>query len=154
MSVMTLRLDLYKEVYKKACSYEWRRTVDIDYCSTLQHIEGYLRDWLCSLYEMVHVSDCVHYKQEVNTELIGMECRRIQEWRYNDFKTPNINTCQMLKYLQCIHYQIEDYEMKPDGMWKPEYDQPFKMLEDAINELKSRIINEIPEYKEAKWGSV
>ena len=154
MSVMTLRLDLYKEVYKKACSYEWRRTVDIDYCSTLQYNEGYLRDWLCRLYEMVHVSYCVHYKQEVNTELIEMECRCIQEWRYNDFKTPNINTYQMLKYLQCIHYQIEDYEMKPDGMWKPEYDQPFKMLVDAINELKNRIINEIPEYKEAKWGYV
>ena len=154
MSVMTLRLDLYKEVYKKACSYEWRRTVDIDYCSTLQYNEGCLCDWLCRLYEMVHVSYCVHYKQDVNTELIEMECRSIQEWRYNDFKTPNINTYQMLKYLQCIHYQIEDYEMKPDVMWKPEYDRPFKMLVDAINELKSRIINEIPEYKEAKWGYV
>lgn len=154
MSVMTLRLEVYREVFKKACSYQWRREVDIDYCYTLQSNEGHLRDWLCSLYEMVHVSYCVHYHQKVDEVLIGMERRRIQEWRYNDFKTPNINTYQMLKYLQCIHYQIEDYEMKPDGMWKKEYDAPYKMLEEAIGELKDRVIAEIPEYKAAKWCDV
>ena len=44
--------------------------------------------------------------------------------------------------------------MKPDGKWKDEYDGPLELLDNAINELKCRIINTIPEYKEAKWGSV
>lgn len=156
MSVMTLDLGVYQEVYKKACSYYYRAwgTVDINCCNALQHNEGYLRQWLGWLYEMVHVSYCVHYHQTPDEEQLKMIRETIEEWRYNDFKTQNINTYQMLKYLQCIRYQIEDYEMKPDGRWKEEYDKPLELLAEAINELKCRIISAIPEYKEAKWGEV
>lgn len=154
MSVMTLGLEVYQEVYKKACSYEWRREVDINYCRTLQSNEGHLRDWVCWLYEMVHVSYCVHYKRPIEEGWLQTINKEIQSWRYSEFKTQNINTYQMMKYLQCIRYQIEDYEMKPDGKWKKEYDAPLKMLEDAVNEIGLRIIHEIPEYRAAKWGEV
>lgn len=154
MSVMTLELEVYKEVFKKACSYEWRRTVDINYCHTLQSNEAHLRQWVCRLYEMVHVSYSVHYDHAINEEELQMIRDTINSWRYNDFKEPDCNTYQMLKHLQCIHYQIEDYEMKPEGKWKEEYNEAWKMLNEAIHELKSRIIAEIPEYKEAKWGWV
>ena len=48
MSVMTLGLEVYQEVYKKACSYYYRAwgSVDINYCHALQCNEEYLRDWV------------------------------------------------------------------------------------------------------------
>lgn len=154
MSVMTLGLEVYKEVFMKACSYEWRRTVDINYCSSLKSNEAHLRQWVYRLYEMVHVSFCVHYDDGVDQEELQMIKEIIASWRYNDFKEPNCNTYQMLKHLQCIRYQIEDYEMKPEGKWKVEYNEAWEMLNNAISELKCRIIEEIPEYIEAKWGCV
>ena len=156
MSVMTLGLEVYKEVYKKACSYYYRAwgSVDINYCHALQSNEGYLRDWVYWLYEMVHVSYCVHYDRKPDEEQLKMIRETIEQWRYNYIKGPDCNTYQMLKHLRCIHYQIEDCEMKIDGVWKLEYDAAWNMLNNAINELKNRIIDEIPEYKEAKWGKV
>lgn len=154
MSVMTLDLKVYKEVYKKACSYRWHSTVDIDYCNSLQSNEGYLRQWVYRLYEMVHVSYCVHYHEGINKELLQLAYKQIETWRFDNLKGPNCSTYQMLKWLRCIRYQIEDYEMKPDGMWKGEYDEVYELLNNAIAELKDRIIAEIPEYNEAKWGEV
>lgn len=156
MSVMTLGLEVYQEVYKKACSYYYRAwgSVDINYCHALQCNEKYLRDWVSWLYEMVHVSYCVHYHHAPDEEQLQMIREAIDEWRYNGLKGNDCNTYQMLKHLQCIRYQIEDYEMKPDGKWKDEYDEPLELLNNAINELKCRIISIIPEYKEAKWGCV
>lgn len=154
MSVMTLGFDLYQEVYKKACTYQWRNIVDINYCSTLRSNEGYLRDWIYTLFEMVEISYCVHYKKQLDEEFLLIGKSIIDSWRYDNLKGENCNTYQMLKHLQCIYYQIEDYEMKPGGVWKDEYNRAFKELKEAIQELKSRIIAAIPEYNEAKWGSV
>ena len=154
MSVMTLDLEVYKEVFKKACSYQWRSTVDVDYCYALKSSEGHVRDWVYWLYEMVHVSYCVHYEEPVDEEMLQMIRDSIESWRYNYMKGPNCNTCQMLKHLQCIRYQIEDYDMRPKNRWKEEYESAFELLNEAVNELKCRIISEIPEYKEAKWGCV
>ena len=154
MSVMTLGLEVYKEVFKKACSYEWRRIVDIDYCQTLQRSKRCLSLWVYRLYEMVHVSYCVHYGKEVSEIELQMAREVIDSWEYDKFMGPNCNTYQMLKHLQCIHYQIEDCEMKSEGKWREEYNGAWEMLNEAIHELKGQIIAEIPEYKEAKWGEV
>lgn len=154
MSVMTLGLEVYKEVFKKACSYRYQSVVDINYSNVLKINEGHLRLWVYRLYEMVHVSYCVRYRKEVSETELQMVRKDIESWRYNFLMGPNCNTYQMLKHLRCIHYQIEDCEMKIDGVWKLEYDAAWNMLNNAINELKNRIIDEIPEYKEAKWGKV
>ncbi|MBK7380428.1 MAG: hypothetical protein IPJ03_15850 [Ignavibacteriales bacterium] len=71
--------------------------------------------------------------------------------RYNgDIQTPpmlnfskgkRVSNWQLLKYLECIDYQIE-IENNPN----------VDTLKKLIEELKSRLISLIPGYKNAKWG--
>jgi hypothetical protein len=57
----------------------------------------------------------------------------------------NVSSVQLLKYLQCIDYNIE---IKPeDGYHKTR----LRLLKDCINDLQRSIISNLPEYKEAQW---
>lgn len=154
MSVMTLELEVYKEVFKKACSYRCRSVVDIDYCWNLKLNEENVRKWVYQLYEMVELSYCAYYKRKPDKKDLDWTRNAISQWRYNDFKGPNCNTYQMLKHLNCIYYQIEPYEMELKDMWNNEHDKAYRLLNDVIVELLNIIVNQIPEYKEAKWGKV
>lgn len=154
MSVTTLGLEVYKEVFKKACSYRYRSVVDINYCWSLKMNEENVRKWVYQLYEMVELSYCAHYKRKRDKEDLDWTRNVISQWRYNDFKGTSCNTYQMLKHLNCIHYQIEPYEMVLKNMWNNEHDKAHKLLNDAIVELLNLIVAQIPEYKEAKWGEV
>ena len=70
-----------------------------------------------------------------------------QPFKYDD-KTADINPCQLLKYLQCIRYQIEDvcatYEEK----------QAVKFLDGWIDNMTTGLIRSIPEYETAAWAEV
>lgn len=63
-------------------------------------------------------------------------------------RTEKINVYQLLKYLQCIRYQIE--------IDKPNFDEKIALnyLDEWIEMLKSGIISNIPEYANAKWANV
>lgn len=154
MSVMLLDLSVYKAVFNKACGYRYRKTVDINYCYTLSLGEGRIREWVEQLYEMNEVSHAVRYRKEVDWEGLDIPLSIIRDWRYNNTKGPGCNAYQMLKHLQCIHYQIEMDEIRRAGLMKDCYEEAYRMLEKAIGEMQSHIIHAIPEYKEAKWGSV
>lgn len=56
-----------------------------------------------------------------------------------------INEFQLLKYLQCIEYQIEPYKMNFNER------RSLSLLQEWIKNLMSGIVYNIPEYREAEW---
>lgn len=149
MSVILLSLDHYKEVYKKACTYEFRRTVDINFCNALATNSKRLRAWLKSLYTM-NVQSLHGPYDESDEACIEIGTNTIDGWIPLDMKGPTCDTYQMLKLLESIHYQIEESTIQEKGF--PYDEDSVRLLEKAINELKTRIIADIPEYKQAKWN--
>ena len=149
MSVILLDLEHYKEVFKKACTYEWRRVVDINYCSALSLSQSRLRDWLLSLYTMNVYSQHGAF-DESDIILIEEAEAAIAKWNPDKMEGQPCNTYQMLKFLECIHYQIEPGTMDNKRLeWNC---QDLILLENAIDQLKNRIIETIPEYNDAKWA--
>lgn len=68
---------------------------------------------------------------------------------------PKLNCFGMLKALQCIEYNIELEEIPASwiGMGKmTEYEKALGTLRKAIEEIKGRIIDNMPEYESAKWA--
>jgi len=53
-----------------------------------------------------------------------------------------LTAIQLLKYLQCIEYNIEIEDESKD----------LQLLKDCINDLQNSIINNMEEYKNAKWS--
>ena len=154
MSVMLLGLDLYQEVYIKACSYQYRPVVDIDYCQSLSKYEGPLREWIATLYEMNEISFSLRYGKEIERERIAMCKEIINGWRPNDIRRPKCSTYQMLKHLECIQYQIEMITIREHSISTEKHEQAWKLLADAIHEIMGRIVHSQREYETAKWSSV
>lgn len=51
---------------------------------------------------------------------------------------------QVLKYAQCVSYNIEIFRRNKD----------YKLLVAWINDIKGAIIGAMPEYKDAKWSEI
>lgn len=152
MSVQVPDLKVYKEIYKKAWSYGFNNTCDINYCSTLSFtnesvLESHVKNWLW-LNELSYLR---RYEEENLPELhMFLKLR----------SGSPVNTYQMLKYLECIKYNIEISTIET-GKTGFEYEitiptdkaDSYLILCNAIDEIKSTIINQIPKYKDAKWSS-
>lgn len=66
---------------------------------------------------------------------------------YKTFTKKPLTACQLLKYLNCIEYNIE---IKPaDEQTKKD----LQLLTDVIDDLKGAIIGELPEFKAATWSN-
>lgn len=153
MSVLVPDLKIYDAIYEKAWSYGFHKVCDINYCNTLslyneETLKNHVKNWLW-LNEMSWIR------------------------RYEDGKKPNladfltfrskkhINAYQMLKYLECINYNIE-IETIQTG--KTGHEDPFlipddkmesyKLLKKAIEEIQCVIISQLPEYKNSKWSDM
>jgi len=61
---------------------------------------------------------------------------------------PLISVCQLLKYMQCINYQIETN--KPTFYEK----DAIKRLNDLITQLKNGILRSMPNYENALWTEI
>lgn len=149
MSVMHLSFRHYEMAYVKACSYIGRRTVDINYCGEFCKMsQGMIREWFKELYRMnVYSLHCEH-----NEELEGCiktAINAMDAWDYDKMDVPVCDTYQGLKLLECIHYQIETGTMESKDL--PWDDDDILLLERVIREMKNRIIDTIPEYRDAKW---
>lgn len=130
MSVMMLSNKLYSTVLDNLgryqnCPYFMPMRMDAEHLFPI-------------LYLLNHKSYTARYKGEPAD---------FQPFKYCD-KTADINPCQLLKYLQCIRYQIEDvaatYEEK----------QAVKTLDTWIDNMTSGILRSIPEYEQAAWAEV
>lgn len=153
MSVVMLELGLYQEVYNKVCKCKNSRTSEVGTISGLNFLtESSIRHWIAKLYEMNDKSYCARYKEEFHPCLLGNEA--ISKWRYDDIQKKPCNIYQLLKYLHCIDYQIEEDAMRDADLWDVSFDAPMRILRDMIGNIEQAIINNIPEYKEAKWWDV
>lgn len=154
MSVLVPDLKVYEAVYQKAWSYGFNNTCDINYCSVLKsynedHVQQLVKDWLwLNEYSWIRRHDDDGSKPELHEFL-----------SFNHGK--KINTYQMLKYLECIRYNIELDTIKTGktGMEDPviipqDKLNSYETLVKAIEEIKSAIINELPEYKQTKWDQI
>lgn len=155
MSVVLLDPELYKEVYNKACqcSDGGKSEMGILDCFS-RKTERQIRELIMNLYEMNEASYSARYKEELDTERIRQVKSMMSGWRYDDIKTKPCNIYQLLKWLECIEFQIEEPTMKTAGLWRQGYEESMHELKDAIDCVASAIISNIPEYKEAKWWSV
>lgn len=149
MSVIHLDFRHYEAVYVKACSYIWRTTVDINYCGVFSgSSQNEIREWLKELYRMnVYSLHCEH--DEKLEQCIQHAMSLMDSWNYVAMDVPVCNTYQMLKALECIDYQIEkDTIQRKDFEWNG---PAVKKLRQAMDRIRHRIIETIPEYRDAKW---
>ena len=149
MSVIHLDFRHYEMAYVKACSCIGHRTVDINFCGEFYNMtQGAIREWFKELYRMnVYSLHCKHDEELegcIKTALNAMDA-----WDYNKMDVPVCNTYQMLKALECIDYQIEkDTIQGKDFEWNG---PAVKKLRQAMDHIRHRIIDDIPEYRDAKW---
>jgi hypothetical protein len=145
MSVLVSSIKSYELVFVKAVDYTFRKTCDINYCSVLGgltegQIASYVRIWA----NLNNQSYLIRYKEPKDE----VPYSTFLNLRYSG-KT--INTYQMLKTLECICYNIEVDTIKTVGMLTVHESAAMDVLNRAIDEIKSVIINEIKEYKDAQW---
>ena len=153
MSCLVPDLNVYEAIYNKAWLYGFNKTVDINYCNCLsfddeEKLKEHVKNWLY----LNELSYNRRYKEESETFL-------------KDFLTFRgahaIDTYQMLKFLQCIQYNIELETIKSgfDGMQKKiilseNLMNSYNLLTFAVEEISQRIISEIPAYKKAEWANL
>ncbi len=143
MSVLKLDVDVCEAVYNKAVSYTFRNQVDINYCSTLgRFTKTDLQEIIKSWFILNELSYNGKYK-DISPSIVDLITFRTAH---------SINTYQMLKYMECIRYNIEPNTIKRNLNTFEE--QSLKVLNDAIDEIKSIIINELEEYKKSRWSSL
>lgn len=153
MSVLVADLKVFEKVYCKAVDYLYRNVCDINYCYTLRRLEHkeHVKEWVKNILFLNEWSYNVRYEDNTKCFLHDF----VDFTKYH--KT--ISTVQMLKYLQCIRYNIELETIRTGktGMDKREIPQnlldSFNILEATIDELKTTIICKlVPEYDTAEWS--
>lgn len=155
MSILVADLNVYEAVFEKAWKYGFNKTVNINYCNVLSFdneeiLKNHVKNWLI-LNELSYIR---RYEDGTN------ERPHLHEF-LTFRKTFNIDTYQMLKYLQCILYNIElstirtgktGNEKKMDI--SADLIESYNLLKKAIEEIQIQIINEIPQYQSAKWCEI
>lgn len=67
----------------------------------------------------------------------------LTKFYHEDYTHKKLSAIQLLKYLQCIEYNIE---IEPE-----DYKNDLQLLKDCIKELTESIVNNLPEYKSSSW---
>lgn len=143
MSTMLLTKKHYKAIYQKACSYQHRDVVDINHCRILAQTESQIKLFVLNLFWMNYLSYCTRYGKEIDESIFEDMREEIKKWNYDTMREPSINSYQMLKALECVHYNI-------DEVWND--NQNYKILCRALTEIRCNIINAIDDYQKAKWS--
>ena len=149
MSVMLLSMNHFKMAYQKACSFQFRKTVDIDYCYSLSMSEIGLRALFKSWWQMNSMCYCARYDYERSETAAKKAFAIIDSWRYDSMKEKQCDTYQMLKLLQCIRYNIEESILIHANMTVDK--DALEVLDKAIFGIMNRIVSENRAYKDAKW---
>lgn len=154
MSIRLLPLEHYKQAYNKACTYQYRNTEDINYCSALSVSEPTLRYFFESWYELNYRSYYYRYGNNlVNDIERNRELQKnidiIGSWRFDYIKEKPCNVYRQLKLLEEIRYNIEKDFFPKEEIEEREFDTSLGFLDCVINEIKDAIIGNIPEYKNA-----
>ena len=146
MSVLVSSTNAFERVFVKAVSYTFSKTLDINYCNTLgKCTEGYLANLVKTWADLNNESYTVKYNQDKDEVPYSFFLNL-------SFSGETINTYQMLKSLECIYYNIELCTIETVRELTEFEKRSVEILKNAIEEIKTMIVEEIPEYKEAKWS--
>ena len=150
MSVMSIQPEIFGAVFSKFESYNFNRTCDINYCSSAsqlfkrgeEYVQNIIREWA----NLNQTSYLMKYRQ--NGE--GLTAGELIQ-----FKTSKrLNTYECLKHLECIRYNIEKCTIEELRGLTDSEGEALEILSAVIEEIKSVIIHELPEYKAAKWNEL
>lgn len=153
MSCMQLSQNHFAIVYNKACTYCNTREVTREYCYILSRWnEPKIRKYV-QLWAEMNALSC-HYHCYERRGISPYDGYLPEEIIIPQFGAGSIivDCFQMLKALQCIHYNIELEELPKRLEFKmADYKEALQQLEAIIKEIMGHIIDSMSEYKEAKW---
>lgn len=156
MSVLVANKEVFEAVHKKIWTFQFNKVCDIDYCNTLSLSDNECERFIKELATLNELSYNARYR-ETDAPILA-------EFLDLNKGGEKISTLQLLKYLQCIDYNIEvstilnGYDssnaMTEDEKrkFKFEYGNTLELLERSINELQNSIISHLTDYKKLKWS--
>ena len=141
MSVLVPDMKVFQYVHAGILKAAYNSTIDSFYSySVVKHFKGcvdfeaeadrIIKSWM----NLNEFSYNVRYKEESKTLL--------SEFFTSSFV--NLNPFQLLKYLECLNYNIE---ISPE-LFKAD----LQLLKAFTIEITSAIVSNMPEYKAAKWS--
>lgn len=155
MSVLPINKKVFEQVLNRMLYYANQTTVGINYCEFLhrgskeQSMSEYERDCQKIVQGWSNlVIKSHHYKYTPNEMLLNEYFELVKV----DKKASPINTYQFLKFLTCIHFQIEIKTIGTDRMTLEET-IAYQFLEKLIDDIKNTIIKSLPEYQKAEWSN-
>lgn len=155
MSVLPIDKKVFEQVLNRMLYYANQPEIGINYCSFLhigskeQSIEDTELEWQRIVQGWNNlVIKSHHYKYTPNEMLLNEYFELVKV----DKKASPINTYQFLKFLTCIHFQIEIKTIGTDRMTLEET-IAYQFLEKLIDDIKNTIIRSLPEYQKAEWSN-
>lgn len=150
MSVLIPDLSVYNYIlnglelaaYRKVCDEHYAYCMHLHFERKEIHKESQrlVKSWL----DLNHRS--YQYKYENGKKETSL-------WQFVNIGLTNVRPLQLLKYIQCVLYNIELYTIKENGgeVTKQE-EEDYKLLEVWKEHLAFAIIDKLPEYDKAKWS--
>lgn len=149
MSVLLVDEKVFEAVYDKIIQYTNNKVVNVNYCNALGGMtEKEAKKFVCDLLLLNVASfhakyyDAEAFKNPANVLKLNR-------------KVGTISSVQMLKYLQCIRYNVEVsaicYKFPADITSSMPVDS-LRILKNAIQEISQRLIEEFTDYRDCKWS--
>lgn len=149
MSVLIPELKVFEAIHGKIEGYKFHKVCDINYCSSLKLEENEAKEFIKNILTLNELSYIKRYREDTAPHL--------KDFLTFKYKGETISTLQLLKYLECIYYNIEIYTIKngyegnEQNEIKPDLMRSYEVLKKSISELKSTVISELTNYRELKY---
>lgn len=155
MSVLVPDLEVFEQIHTKAVAYTYRKTCDINYSYVFSHMDE--RDIESFVRNIAHLNELSYNKRYAHCDDVKQEIT-LPAMLKLEFKGKAIDSVQMLKYLECVHYQIEmetikkGYNGTETNLVPKDLEDSYALLGKAIEDIKSAIVKEYSDYENKKWS--
>jgi hypothetical protein len=155
MSVLVPDLKVFEAIFRKVNSFRFTKVCDINYCYTLSSVlgtEDKVKDFVKNLLELNELSFIKRYREEGEPDL--------GDFLKFDYSVNSIETLQLLKYLNCINYNIEIETIKhgyaggEDNKIREDLMDSYELLQKAIQDLSGTVIAELTHYRDLNYSEV
>lgn len=162
MSILIPDMKVFEYVDSGFIRVAFNDTIDSLYCESirektrpkgLDQIFNESKRWTKNLFTLICKSYAARYREELE-DLAPFFKRN---------NTHKVEACQLLKYLQCIEYNIEistiekgySEALEPNIKFQltDQDREDFRLLVAFINDLKGAIVSQLPEYKTANYAN-
>jgi len=152
MSVLVPEAKVFKAIFNKVMAYTFNKQCDINYCSVFsgfseKEAEEFVKN-------ILHLNEWSYTQRYREPKDISMS----ESIKLN-FAGETIDSIQMLKYLECVHYQIEietikkGYNGDQNNLIPHALEKSYEQLDQAIDCIKSTIVREFTNYDQLKWSN-